>query len=165
MKKLLVILIMLPLFGFGQSNLAIKKNDFKSLVGEWKGSLTYLDYGSGKPYTMAANITIPKSNIRGNMLILTIEYPGEPKANGNDTLGISDDRSKFDGARIISRKKKTDGDLEIITEKDGADGNDNRKAVLRHIYSIGKKRFSARKEVRFNGEESFILRNEFSMTR
>jgi hypothetical protein len=165
MKKLFLIVILLPLFGLGQPDLSIKKSDFKPLAGEWKGSLTYLDYGSGKPYSMAATITIPKINTRTNMLILKIEYPGEPKANGNDTLEISNDRSKLDDAKIISRKKKTDGDLEIITEMDGVDGNDNRKAVLRHIYSIGKKRFSVRKEVRFDGEESFILRNEFKMIR
>ncbi|MEO5942700.1 MAG: hypothetical protein ABIP30_15405 [Ferruginibacter sp.] len=32
--------------------------DFDKLVGSWEGSLTYLDYSSGKPYTMSADIEI-----------------------------------------------------------------------------------------------------------
>ena len=66
---------------------------------------------------------------------------------------------------IRTRKKNNEGIREVITEINGTDGNDNRKAVLRHIYKIGKKMFVSRKEVRFEGEEKFILRNEYKMNR
>jgi 3-methyladenine DNA glycosylase/8-oxoguanine DNA glycosylase len=34
------------------------KKDFAKLSGTWEGSLTYVDYSTGKPYTMPANLEI-----------------------------------------------------------------------------------------------------------
>jgi hypothetical protein len=165
MKKLLIVLILLPVFGFTQSISSVTEKDFKPAFGKWKGSLTYLDYSSGKPYTMPANINVTKNKENKQQLILAFEYPNEPKANGNDTLVISDDGLQIDGAVIVSKIKNSDGSIVIITDKEGVDGNDNRSATLRHIYTISKKVFSNRKEVRFKGEEKFILRNEYKMSR
>lgn len=166
MNKLFFIAVMLlPVLAFTQTNNSVTPKDFKPAFGKWKGSLTYLDYSSGKPYTMPANVTISKDGNNVNQLIFVFTYPDEPKANGIDTLVISNDGLQIDGAMVISKKKNSDGSLEIITDKNGTDGNDNRKAVLRHIYTISKKKFSNRKEVRFDGEEKFILRNEFKMSR
>lgn len=165
MRKLLIVLLLLPVFAFTQTIKPVTAKEFKPAFGKWKGSLTYLDYSSGKPFTMAANVTISKDKNNSKQLILALEYPEEPKANGNDTLVISDDGLQINGAAIISKTKSSDGSLVIITDKDGLDGNDNRSATLRHIYTIGKKIFSNRKEVRFKGEEKFILRNEFKMSR
>jgi hypothetical protein len=143
---------------------SVTPKDFKPAFGEWKGTLTYLDYKSGKPYTMPANITISKDASNERQLVFRFEYPNEPKANGNDTLVISDDGSKIDGADVVS-KTRVGKNLLLTTEKDGVDGNDNRKATIRHIYTIGKKSFINRKEVRFEGEPNFIMRNEFKMER
>jgi hypothetical protein len=142
----------------------VSVKDFKPAFGKWEGSLTYLDYSSGKPYTMPANITVSANPQNGRQLILAFEYPNEPKANGNDTLIISGDGTMLNGAMVVS-KQKSKGLLEIITERNGVDGNDRKKAVIRHIYSIGKKSFSNRKEVRFDGEDKWIMRNEYKMTR
>jgi hypothetical protein len=165
MKKLLIAFILLPVFAFTQTINPVTVKDFKPAFGKWKGSLTYLDYSSGKPYTMSADVTISKDGNNTHQLILAFVYPDEPKANGNDTLVISNDRLQIDGAIVVSKKRNSDGTLEIITEKNGVDGNDNRKAIIRHIYSIGKKKFSNRKEIRFDTEEKFIMRNEYVMSR
>ena len=146
-------------------NITVLSKDFKPSFGKWKGTLTYLDYKSGKPYTMPANITISKDKQDKQRLVFAFEYPDEPKANGNDTLMISRDGSTIDGALVVSKQKDADGNLQIITDKAGFDGNDNRAAILRHIYTIGKKIFINRKEVKFDGEEVFIMRNEFKMSR
>jgi hypothetical protein len=138
--------------------------DFKPAFGNWQGTLTYLDYTSGKPYTMPCNITVSKNGSNANNLILAFEYPNEPKANGNDTIVISTDGRMIDDEQVVS-KEKENGLLKIITERNGVDGNDNRKAIIRHIYSIGKKSFSVRKEVKFDGEEKWILRSEYKMNR
>lgn len=138
--------------------------DFKMAEGEWKGSITYLDYTSGKPYTMPCNISLSSVNSNPQLLILAYEYPDEPKANGKDTLVISRDGKMIDDGMIIV-KKKTGGLLRVITEKNGVDGNENRKAVIRHLYEAGKKNFSVRKEVKFEGEGKWILRNEYKMIR
>ena len=142
----------------------ISVKDFKPALGKWTGTLTYLDYTSGKPYTMPANITVSADPQNIRQIILSIEYPDEPKANGNDTLTISSDGKMLNRDVVIS-KQKSNGKLEIITERNDVDGNDRKKALIRHIYSIGKKSFSNRKEVKFEGEEKWILRNEYKMSR
>ena len=142
---------------------SVSVKDFKPAYGKWTGTITYLDYTSGKPFTMPANVTIGKNKKDAKELIFAFEYPNEPKANGNDTLIISSDGMMIDDEKVVS-KAEQNGVLELITEKDGIDGNDNKKAVLRHIYSISKKSFVKRKEVKFEGEDKFIMRNEYNMS-
>ena len=165
MNKLLAVLLVASGFAFTLLNYPVSVKDFKPAFGKWKGSITYLDYSSGKPFTMAANLTISRNKKNIHQLILAFEYPDEPKANGNDTLVISNDGLQIDGAIVASKEKITDGSLQIITDKQGVDGNDNRKAIIRHVYTIGKKNFSSRKEVRFEDEDKFIVRNEYKMNR
>jgi hypothetical protein len=56
---------------YGQS---FKIKDLSASEGNWKGKLTYLDYSSGKPYSMSANIKINfTENKKG--YIMAYEYP------------------------------------------------------------------------------------------
>ena len=143
---------------------SVSVKDFKPAFGKWKGTLTYLDYTSGKPYTMPCNITVNPVDSNPQQLVIAYEYPDEPKANGNDTLVISGDGKMIDDGTVIV-KEKIGGLLKVITEKNGVDGNESRKAQIRLIYEAGKKSFSIRKEVKFEGEEKWILRNEYKMAR
>ena len=144
--------------------ITVSIKDFKPAFGKWQGTITYLDYTTGKPFTMPCNITISIDKARSHQLIFGFEYPKEPKANGNDTLVINADGTMIDDATVVS--KITQNDVLVITaEKNGVDGNDNKKAVIRYVYTIGKKAFSKRKEVKFEGEDTWILRNEFKMNR
>ena len=145
-------------------SVTVSVKDFKPVLGKWKGSITYLDYTSGKLFSMPCNITISKYDPDPNRLILAFDYPNEPKANGNDTMAISADGTMIDDEKVIS-KEKTNGRLEIVTEKNGVDGNDHKKALIRHIYLISKRAFIKRKEVKFEGDENFIMRNEYKMSR
>ena len=163
MRKLFLVLLVISGIGFLRPAPSVSVKDFKPALGKWKGSLTYIDYSSGKPYTMPVNITI--SNYEKQGLILKMEYPNEPIANGSDTLFISADGTMLDKASVVSNKKIGNNIREIVTDRDGTDGNDYRKAVLRYIYTISKSKFICRKEVRFDGEEKFILRNEYNMNR
>jgi hypothetical protein len=152
----------LALFILFETIVSVK--DFKPGFGKWQGTITYLDYTSGKPFTMPCNLTISKDKTNTQRLVLAYEYPNEPKANGNDTIVISADGKMIDDEMFVS-KEKVNGVLTITAEKSGVDGNDNKKAILRHVYIIGKKTFIKRKEVKFDGEEKWILRNEFKMSR
>jgi len=142
----------------------VSVKDFEPVFGKWTGTLTYLDYTSGKPFTMPVNMNISADKLNTEQLIFSIEYPNEPKANGNDTLVISADGTILGGAKVVS-KETVNEVLQIITEKEGVDGNESKKALLRHVYTIGKKKFSIRKEVKFAGDEKWILRNEYKMSR
>ena len=153
--------ILIPTFSL---ILKVSVKDFKPAFGNWKGTLTYLDYSSGKPYSMPCNMILNPDKANPQQIVIAFEYPNEPKANGNDTLVISNDGKMIDKGVVVTKKKKG-GMLLVITEENGVDGNDSRKAVIRHIYEAGKKSFSIRKEVKFEGEEKWILRNEYKMAR
>ena len=56
------------------------------MIGKWTGSLTYLDYSSGKSFSMPANVEISESGTKN--LIFDYKYPNEPKANVADTITI-----------------------------------------------------------------------------
>ena len=167
MRKLLFIsLITLALSqtGFSQAGLAVTAKDFKPAEGSgWKGTLTYLDYSSGKPFTMPAEISI--HIVSQAKIIISYLYPNEPKANDNDTMLISKDGLEIEGARVVSKKIMEDGSVQLITDKNGFDGNDHNKAVLRHIYIIGTKSYQNRKEVKFEGTDKWIMRNEYLFSR
>ena len=142
----------------------ITQNELELFAGKWKGSLTYLDYTSQKPYSMPADVII--SYLPGSkMLLFAHSYPKEPAANNVDTVMISMDGSMIGKAKIISKILLSDGTLQIITESAGFDGNDNQPATIRHTYSVGKNLYQKKKEVRFEGKSEWIERNRSGYTR
>lgn len=147
-----------------QTNYKTVAKDFQSLSGSWTGSLTYLDYSSGKPYTMPADLVVTRIGNTNQFAVANL-YPNEKSANSTDTLVISKDGKSIDGAPIKSRKKLPNGDLEIITEETGTDGNDNKPATFRQTYTFGKTTFKKRKDVQFEGESEWIKRHEYSYSR
>ena len=163
MKKIFfVLLITAGLNTAAQEKVSI--SDFKPLTGKWMGTLTYLDYTSGKPYTMSCNITVIIDEINIRQFVYDVEYPNEPKANGRDTAVINTEGKMIDDERVVSNSNVKEV-TKIVTEKSGVDGNDRRKALFRYTYEFSNNSFSKRKEVLFDGEDKWILRNEYKMTR
>ena len=77
---------------------------------------------------MLANIKIAlTANKKG--YIMAYEYPKEPHANTKDTTYITNDL--FGTDKIIAFTKDASSGFKMVTEKDGVDGNDNQKAILR----------------------------------
>jgi hypothetical protein len=141
---------------------SLQVKDLSSSVGSWEGKLTYLDYTSGKPYTMLANINIGLT--ADNMgYVMGYEYPKEPHANSKDTTFIIG--NYFGKDKIVAFKKVSDSEYKLITEVDGNDGNDNKKAVLRHTYLLTSNNLSITKEVKFEGTDKWIKRNEYVLNR
>lgn len=147
-----------------QTNYKTLVNDFQRLSGHWSGSLTYLDYSSGKPYTMPADIEIKRIGGTSQFSFSNI-YPNEMSANSIDTITLSTNGKSINNERVIARRKLADGAIEIITEEAGTDGNDNKPATFRHTYTVGKTSFKKRKDVRFTGETEWINRHEYSYTK
>ncbi|MDA9555609.1 hypothetical protein N9R54_05170 [Pelobium sp.] len=144
-----------------QTNYKTLLKDFQNISGNWKGSLTYLDYSSGKPYTMPADISVNRID-KTNKFILSNIYPNEISANSIDTIIISPDGKYINKETIKSRKKLLSGEIEIITEETGTDGNDNKPATFKHTYTFGKTTFRKRKDVQFNGANNWINRHEYT---
>ena len=141
---------------------SLQAKDLSNSIGSWEGKLTYLDYASGKPYTMSANIKIGlTADSKG--YIFEYEYPKEPHANSKDTTFIVEDY--FGKDLIVEFKKDLDGGYKMITEVGGNDGNDNKKAILRHTYILKSNTYSIIKDVKFEDTDKWIKRNEYLLNR
>jgi hypothetical protein len=150
-------------FGLAQSAKLTAK-DFISLSGSWKGTLTYLDYSSGKPYTMPADVSIAQIG-NTNQFAFSNTYPDEPKANDVDTLTISQNGKMLNEAIVTAKRKLKNGDTQIVTERKGKDGNDNKPAIIRLTYTFGASAYTKRKDVKFIGKKVWIQRHEYSYTK
>jgi hypothetical protein len=140
----------------------IQVKDLSGSVGTWNGTLTYLDYSTGKPFTMLANLKIGLTPDH-NGYIIGYEYPKEPHANSSDTTFIVGDQ--FGKDKIVEFKKTSDGGYKLITEILGNDGNENKKAILRHTYLLKSNTYSIIKEVKFEGTDKWIKRNEYRLNK
>lgn len=146
-------------FAYSQS---FKISDLAASVGNWEGNLTYLDYSSGNPYTMQANIKISFTADKKGY-IMGYEYPKEPHANSKDTTFANG--NFFGKEKIVEFKKDNDGGYRLVTEIDGQDGNEHKKAVLKHIYVLQLNSYSIKKEVKFDGTDKWIKRHEYVFVR
>jgi hypothetical protein len=149
--------------GLAQSAKVTAK-DFNSLIGNWQGKLTYLDYSSGKPYTMPADVTIQQID-NTNQFIFSNTYPDEPKANDADTLTISKNGSVINEGKVTAKRKLKNGNIQIVTERKGKDGNDNKPAIIRLTYTFGETTYTKRKDIQFLGKKVWIQRHEYSYTK
>ncbi len=161
MKKLIVTTVFV-LFCLSSKAQSLQIEDLSSSVGYWKGKLTYLDYSSGKPYSMSANIKISLTEDKSGF-IMGYEYPDEPHANSLDTTYVNG--KLFGKDRIVEFNKTSEGGFTFITETEGEDGNDQKKAILRHTYIVKANTFSAVKDVKFEGTDKWIKRNEYLLNR
>lgn len=142
---------------FSQHRVAAE--DLKRLIGEWEGQITYLDYQTNKPFTMDANLSVRPGRSDWS-LILSNDYPSEPKANNTEKIRVTRKGETLNKSRVTVRKELNNGQIEIQTENQGKD--DNKKATIRYTYLIGQTSFLIRKEVQFNEEAGWVKRNEFS---
>ena len=142
----------------------IEPSDVQRLDGApWKGSLTYLDYTSKKPVSIASQLVVTRADADGRSWRFDYQYPDEPKANSAGTVTIAGDGSTIDGERVTERSVLADGAVRIVTEKSGED--DRRPVMFRFTYLIGDASFSRRKEVKFAGTADYFERHTYSWTR
>lgn len=142
----------------------ITDSDITNLIGKWEGSLTYLDYSSGNPFSMPCNASISPTK-KKNQIKISYEYPNEPKANRKFKMKFSKDGTEINKEKLTSRTTDSDGNIVLATEKPGKDGNDNKDAIIRQSYTISDHIFIVRKEVKFDGTNEWIMRNEYKFTK
>lgn len=147
-----------------QDTTRITISSLNGMKGCWKGTISYLDYSSGKTFSMPAELNV-KTSSTANRLVFYNIYPDEPKANLKDTLAITEDGRTINGYSVVSVKRSPKGSVRIIADKKDVDGNDNKPALLRHTYSFSRTTLTIRKDVLFDGTTVWIKRNEFSYTR
>lgn len=141
---------------------SIQVKDLSGSIGSWEGKLTYLDYSSGKSYTMSANIKISLTENKSGY-VMAYEYPNEPQANSTDTTYVTG--QFFGKEKIVDFQKAAESVFTLVTELEGVDGNDSKKATLRHTYKLKSNAYSITKEVKFEGTELWIKRNEYLLNK
>jgi hypothetical protein len=161
MKKILLF-ILLAFFCLSANAQTIQVKDLSSSIGNWEGKLTYLDYSSGKPYTMSANIKISLTEDKTGY-VMAYEYPNEPQANSMDTTYVTG--QFFGKEKIVGFQRAADGGFTFVTQQEGEDGNDSKKATLRHTYQLKSTTYSITKEVKFEGTAVWVKRNEYLVNR
>lgn len=167
-KTILITLFLTTIQGNSQNSKnqfqakTITPQDFDLIIGDWKGTLTYIDYSSNNPFTMPANVSV-KLGESNRQLLLFVAYPNEPKANGKEKITISKSGYRLNKNKVISKQILPNGNIEIITEHQGKDNN--KKAIIRNIYILGKHQFIIRKEVQFEESDKWLKRNEYNFTR
>lgn len=149
---------------FPQQSPRISAEEIRRLTGaRWMGTLTYLDYRSNKKVSIPSNLTVTQSAGDESSWAFEYEYPEEPKANGKQTLKLSDDGAVFDGETVVERAGLDGGGFRLVTVKRGRDND--KEALFRFTYTFEGKTFSIKKEVRPEGAADFFERNTYSWKR
>jgi hypothetical protein len=159
MKKYILFILLIFICEFLHAQ---RVSDLSNSVGSWEGKLTYLDYSTGKPFSMLANIKIALTTDKKGY-VMGYEYPKEPHANAKDTTYILN--NLFGTDKIVDFSKDTSGGFKMVTEKEGNDGNDNKKSILRHTYVLKSDSYTITKEVKFVGTDKWIKRNEYLLNK
>ncbi len=145
-----------------QAQKTVTVNDLEPLVGEWTGSLTYVDYSSNKPYTMPANLSASQGKDK-HQLSLMYTYPNEPKANSKGKIKITNGGKKLNNETVVSREVLADGSVQITTSYKGKDNQ--KEAMMKGVYVLGQTICIIRKEVKYEGTEKWLKRNEYRFNR
>ena len=142
----------------------VKPEDFSLLTGErWTGSLVYRDYGSNKEVSIPSHLTVTKATAEDLTWIFEYEYPQEPKANSKENVKLTTDGTRINDENVVARENLDDGVLRLVTERLGKDND--RNALIRHTYLIGRSSFSIKKEVRPEDSTKFFERNRYTWRR
>ena len=136
-------------------------------ANDWRGTLTYRDYGTGKPVRL--NTAMRGQMPRADQLVLTFDYeePNKSHVFGADTLAIGPDgtRVRWDGTTfaVITRQMLPARTLRLVLEGPGRD--DNRAVTIRKTVLLSAQQFSVRKQVRLIADTAFLQRNYYQLSR
>ena len=140
----------------------VEPEDLEMLLGDWSGSLTYIDYGSNQPYTMPANLIVKQGENKYRFTLI-FEYPNEPKANSKGKITVSKNGEQLNKKAVKSKQILSNGQVQITTEYHGKDNN--KKALIRNLYILGSNQFIIRKEVKSENSDTWLKRNEYKFKR
>jgi hypothetical protein len=144
-----------------QKAVTISAKELKSFIGCWQGTLNYSGTMIRKPFVTTAELVV-KQLAKVNQFQFLHIYTKDPKENVADTITISKDGKKLNNGVIKSKRYTSEGDLEIITEVSGFDHDNNKPSIVRQTYRIGKKLYTYKKQVKLQGQEDWLDREDFN---
>jgi hypothetical protein len=149
---------------FAQKDSVISPAALKNLIGCWQGTLNYSGTIIRKPYTTTAELVVKQIGASSSFEFLHI-YTKDPGEKVADTITISKDGKKLNNETITSERCTSEGNLEIITEFAGFDHDNNKAAIIRQTYTIGKQSYTYKKQVQLEGQTDWLERQEFIYVR
>lgn len=123
----------------------------------WIGTLTYLDYTSGKLTTIDSSLQVRRLDGPGARWEYGIGYSKEPHADSRETLELTRGGTQLGDERIVRVEEDASGTLRYVTECEGLD--DNRPASFRFEHEVSDRACSRRKMVRFAGTTEWFERH------
>ncbi|MCC3153501.1 hypothetical protein Q3A66_11730 [Hymenobacter sp. BT770] len=145
----------------------LTESELSEAMGQWQGSLTYLDYSSGK--TVKLNTTMRGEMAGPNQLLLHFDYeePNKRHVLGTDTLTLARDGAhmRWDKSDFTIQAKQwlPEQTLRLVLEGPGQD--DNRPATIRKTITLGRHQFYVKKEVSFSNGQASLQRHEYQFNR
>ena len=141
----------------------VTPSDLAALNGEWKGTLTYKDYTSGKDESILVNIVISMKDER--KWTLRFNYSQEPNAGSTEHYKLSNDGRRINKRKVIEKTILSDGTLKVVLEEKGKDGNEQKSATFQHVILLNQSNLRITKLVKFDDKNDFFQRNEFNVTK
>ena len=137
------------------------------LQPNWQGTLTYRDYQNQQLVTLATQLSAVKSTPQELTLNYVYQEPSGATVKGTDHLRLQADGTEieWDGLLMqVQRKQQLPRHtLQLVLVGEGQD--DNRPASIRRTVLLGARHYSVRKQVRFPGDTTWLLRNEYQFRR
>ena len=139
------------------AQVTVSTNDFKILDNtNWEGTLTYIDYQSGKPTDVATTMQV---KITEKTIEQNIQYVWEPDKNVQAITKIKRNGKFIGKQKVVSKIVKEDGSVQIITKAKGKD--DEKKATFYYTYEFDSENYSVTKEVQFPNSDERFMRNSY----
>jgi hypothetical protein len=156
-----VIFILLSLYSaVAQNDATASLKDFQNLIGCWQGSLNYAGTIIRKPFSTTAGLIVKQAGNSDTLLFVNL-YTKNAYENVTDTITISIDGRRVNNDTIKSKRYTNEGSIEIITEAQGFDHDNNKAAIVRKTYTIGKRFYTYKKQVQPEGETDWLDSEEF----
>ncbi len=153
-----------PVHAQGSNRTVVQPGDLEKMEGAWLGFLFYKDYQSGQMQRIHASINVSRSAATtGNVWQLEYDYPREPGHKSTSTYILNKTGDSLGDAHVIERKTLPGGGISFTTESKGKDGNQQRAAVFHHIWTVQGDSLLITKMVRYENEDSFIMRNTYRL--
>jgi hypothetical protein len=161
MKKTYIVLCAICFIIHLNAQVTISTNDFKLLDHtNWEGTLTYIDYQSGKPTDVATTMQI---KISEKTIEQNIQYVWEPDKNVKAITKIKKNGRFLGKQKVVSKILNKDGSMHIITTAKGKD--DGKEAIFYFTYEFDSKNYKVTKEVQFTDSDERFMRNSYRYTR
>ncbi|OUJ72933.1 hypothetical protein [Hymenobacter crusticola] len=146
----------------------VTRADLKPLLrADWQGALTYRDYQNQQLVTLATQLSATETTPQVVTLNYVYREPNGKQVRGADQLRLQANGTQieWDGLlmRVQQKRLLPRRVVQLVLVGEGTDNN--QRATVRRTVLLAARQYSVRKEVRFQGDTTFLLRHEYQFQR